>query len=500
MKKKFSLLLVLVILLGALSLPALAAKPGDEVSFTIPFSHANLLFSIQVNYSLSSGLSLVSVTSAEMSMTAGAASAIGFTLTGVKSGNIVLKVKVLDTAAAKETVSITKVEGAWGGNPGDKGAIGTPIVHTIDVELPPALDEWGEWVVTVEPTCLVTGIRTRVHKTDPTQKETETIPALGHDWSIWIESIPATCLTDGEKERVCKRDATHTEAEDIKALGHDWGEWVEITPATCLTDGMAEMVCKRDSTHAETEIIPALGHDWGEWVEITPATCLADGMAEMVCKRDSTHAETELLPALGHDAGKWVITKKPARTEEGARELRCTRDGALLKTEIMPMVTTVFYPNNTMCIMGLRLRDIAPDATKQWYMVTPLDISQDGEQTFPLVASNLYKVGTATITVQEGQLTVTCETLKGVTVHSEYLAIYPDLETAVEQDAAGLGGESLKLGEPISIADTLSGDTSVLLLLVSQVSYDSDVKGLYRFSPYIPENKDALEQMRQMIP
>jgi hypothetical protein len=177
--------------------------------------------------------------------------------------------------------------------------------------------------------------------------------------------------------------------------------------------------------------------------------------------------------------------------------------GALPETEDIPDIPVIplptVYPNNTMCIMGPRLRDIAPGSTDKWYMVTPVDISQEGEQTFPLVASNIYRVGTATVAVKEGQLTVTYKTLKGVTVHSEHLAIYPDLETAVKQNAAGLDGVSFKPGEPISIADDLAGDTSVLLLMCNRVTYDTDVNGLSVFRPGADDVKDVLEQMQEMI-
>ncbi len=173
--------------------------------------------------------------------------------------------------------------------------------------------------------------------------------------------------------------------------------------------------------------------------------------------------------------------------------------GALPETEEKPVPKVGVYPNNTMCIMGPRLRDIAPGSTDKWYMVTPVDISQEGEQTFPLVASNIYRVGTATVAVKEGQLTVTYKTLKGVTVHSEHLAIYPDLETAVKQNAAGLDGVSFKPGEPISIADDLAGDTSVLLLMCNRVTYDTDVNGLSVFRPGADDVKDVLEQMQEMI-
>ena len=173
------------------------------------------------------------------------------------------------------------------------------------------------------------------------------------------------------------------------------------------------------------------------------------------------------------------------------------------ETEDIPDIPDIplptVYPNNTMCIMGPRLRDIAPGSTDKWYMVTPVDISQDGEQVFPLVASNMYCVGAAIVAVKDGQLTVSYQTLDGITVHSEYLAIYPDIEAAVADNAADLGGESLKFGEPISIADTLAGDNSVLLLMCNNVTYNTDVKGLCRFYSSAPNIKDLFEHMQKII-
>jgi hypothetical protein len=163
----------------------------------------------------------------------------------------------------------------------------------------------------------------------------------------------------------------------------------------------------------------------------------------------------------------------------------------------VPKVKT--FPNSNMCIMGLRLRDLAPKTTDKWYMLTPVDLSQDGEKTYPLVGSATYRLGTATVAVKEGRLTVNYETLKGVTVHSESLAVYPDLETAVKQNAANLGGVSLKPGEPISIADDLSGDTNVVLVMRNKVTFNTGIKGLSRFYPGAPDVRDVLKQMREMI-
>ena len=79
--------------------------------------------------------------------------------------------------------------------------------------------------------------------------------------------------------------------------------------------------------------------------------------------------------------------------------------GALSETEENPRACGVSQQHDVH--HEARLRDLAPESTDKWYMVTPVDLSQEGEQTFPLVASNIYRVGTATVAVKEEQLTVT---------------------------------------------------------------------------------------------
>ncbi|NLJ65190.1 MAG: hypothetical protein GX337_07355 [Christensenellaceae bacterium] len=192
-----------------------------------------------------------------------------------------------------------------------------------------------------------------------------------------------------------------------------------------------------------------------------------------------------------------IIVDAPTRGALPETEIDASETEDIPDIPDIPLPTV--YPNNTMCIMGPRLRDIAPGSTDKWYMVTPVDISQDGEQVFPLVASNMYCVGAAIVAVKDGQLTVSYQTLDGITVHSEYLAIYPDIEAAVADNATELGGESLKFGKPISIADDLAGNTSVLLLMCNNVTYNTDVKGLCRFYSSAPNIKDLFEHMQDII-
>ncbi|NLJ65189.1 MAG: hypothetical protein GX337_07350 [Christensenellaceae bacterium] len=201
---------------------------------------------------------------------------------------------------------------------------------------------------------------------------------------------------------------------------------------------------------------------------------------------------------VGTDTTHVIIVDAPTRGALPETEIDASETEDIPDIPDIPLPTV--YPNNTMCIMGPRLRDIAQGSTDKWYMVTPVDISQDGERVFPLVASNMYCVGAAIVAVKDGQLTVSYQTLEGVTVHSEYFAIYPDIEAAVADNAAELGGESLKFGKPISIADDLAGgNTSVLLLMCNSVTYDTDVKGLCRFYYGAPDVKNLFEHMQEII-
>ncbi|HHU01775.1 MAG TPA: hypothetical protein GXZ91_01380 [Christensenellaceae bacterium] len=231
-------------------------------------------------------------------------------------------------------------------------------------------------------------------------------------------------------------------------------------------------------------------------------------MLEILVKDSATRIETvqvtnvqgiweDDVAAIGKPVLRTVIVDLPLRGALPETEIDASETEDIPDIPDIPLPTV--YPNNTMCIMGPRLRDIAPGSTDKWYMVTPVDISQDGEQVFPLVASNMYCVGAAIVAVKDGQLTVSYQTLEGVTVHSEYLAIYPDIDAAVADNAAELGGESLKFGKPISIADDLAGDTSMLLLMCNSVTYDTDVKGLCRFYYGAPDVKNLFEHMQEII-
>lgn len=67
-----------------------------------------------------------------------------------------------------------------------------------------------------------------------------------------------------------------------------------------------------------------------------------------------------------------------------------------------------WYPDNTMGVAGISLRD--KGITDKWYNVVPVDLTTNGIYEIPMVASNMFQIGIASVAVQDGQATVTYET------------------------------------------------------------------------------------------
>ncbi|MCL2193080.1 MAG: InlB B-repeat-containing protein [Treponema sp.] len=78
----------------------------------------------------------------------------------------------------------------------------------------------------------------------------------GHDWGEWVVTIPPTCTEQGIETRICLH-CGNTETRPVDALGHDWGEWVVTIPPTSTTEGEETRVCARCGD-TETRLIPPL--------------------------------------------------------------------------------------------------------------------------------------------------------------------------------------------------------------------------------------------------
>ncbi len=244
----------------------------------------------------------------------------------------------------------------------------------------------GEWIVTSEPTCTLSGLETyECNVCD--YVTTREIPALGHDlvhheakaptctevgWNAYDEcarcgyttyqEIPAlghtegetvienvvapTCETDGSHDEVvyctvCGAELSRVTVTDPKT-GHDWDDGTVTTAPTCTETGIKTYTCQNDPSHTYTETIPALGHTEGETVieNVVAPTCETDGSHDEVVYCTVCGAELSRVtvtdPKTGHDWDDGTVTTAPTCTETGIKTYTCQNDPSHTYTETIP--------------------------------------------------------------------------------------------------------------------------------------------------------------------
>lgn len=70
----------------------------------------------------------------------------------------------------------------------------------------------------------------------------------------------------------------------------------------------------------------------------------------------------------------------------------------------------MWYPDNTMGVAGISLRE--KGITDKWYNVVPVDLTTNGIYEIPMIASNMFQIGTVSVAVEDGNATVTYNTTK----------------------------------------------------------------------------------------
>ena len=370
--------------------------------------------------------------------------------------------------------------------------------ETRDVDIDPDAHDWNDWVTTKEPQVGVAGEKTRTCKLNGEHKETQPIsPLCDHEWGQWTSTKAATCTEKGEEKRTCNKCSdTETRETEINPDAHDWGDWAKTKAATCTEPGEETRVCKRDETHKETretEKDPK-NHDWGEWKETKAATCTEKGEETRVCKRDETHKETretEINPD-AHDWGEWVDSEN----HPGHMERRCKNNDAHVEYD-PPLQVSDWRRSQTVSSLGIRFRDIAPNLTKEWDMFTPIDLSVDGVQVIDLIAANITKVGTVTVKVESGTVTVNYKVAYPAVENDMAFTILPNLASVTDVNIKNL--KTYSFGKEISIADELDGDTRVLLYVSGHVDYDFKDERNELFIPHSDSYQQLAEQLREIM-
>lgn len=178
--------------------------------------------------------------------------------------------------------------------------------------------DYGEWFVSLEPTCTKEGIESRICSVCK-KNESRFTAMLEHSYSSDVKA--PTCIETGYTTYICT-DCGHTYKGDVKdALGHSFGEWTTVKAPTCKEKGeeIRECsVCNRTET-AETEITD---HNY-VYTEEDP-TCLTEGYIGYKCTYCSDYYIVEKIDALGHSFGEWTTEKEPTCKEEGVKSRVCS--------------------------------------------------------------------------------------------------------------------------------------------------------------------------------
>ena len=148
------------------------------------------------------------------------------------------------------------------------------------------------------------------------------------------------------------------------------------------------------------------------------------------------------------------------------------------------------------------MRELCPELTDKWYTVVPVDLTRQGTQVYELVASNLFVIGRAAVTVDGDSVTVVCGLAEGNGyMKDECLRWFTGLEeiTAAYLEAPERGAA---FGEAVSIERDLKGQDTALLFICNTVTYSQPYAGeafLQRYWPNTPRRIEARESMNSIL-
>ena len=236
-------------------------------------------------------------------------------------------------------------------------AYGNAAVHT-----------WNAGVVTSQPSCTGTGVKTftcTVSGCGATY--TETVSANGHTMQE-ILAKAATCLAAGNNKyykcTVCNKYYTTEDgaaettpaAQTISQKAHSYTGEVRtngdgthsfkcvngcneyggaascsyedaVTPASCTAQGFTTHTCTVCGYNYKDTYTDMTAHVYSVYVsEVTPADCEANATATYKCENcDATTVKEVPDTKLGHDFGEWTVTSE-AKCETAGEETRyCSR-------------------------------------------------------------------------------------------------------------------------------------------------------------------------------
>ena len=165
---------------------------------------------------------------------------------------------------------------------------------------------------------------------------------------------------------------------------------------------------------------------------------------------------------------KAVYDGKVWRDSETGEELGWGTDYSWLVEDYEPEFK---WYKNTVCLLGLPIRDLKPSLTDKWYTIVPVDLTHDATYTYPMIAGSIYYLGECQVTVKDGQVTTDFSLPEGLCWDEkhclQWFTSLDDITTDFLNNPVG----AHTFGQPVSIANDLKGQDVALLFICNQAEY-----------------------------
>jgi hypothetical protein len=163
-----------------------------------------------------------------------------------------------------------------------------------------------------------------------------TVTVTGHNFGEWTVSVAPTCQDEGVETRVCK-SCKKTQERTLDTVDHNWQKFYTVDEEpTCTDIGVAYIYCDDCDETCDTYYIPATEHCFGASEIIDYADCETDGLVVRMCKYcDET--EEIVIPALGHCwTDEKVVDLEPTNDSYGQKSYHCLYCDATYDEEEIP--------------------------------------------------------------------------------------------------------------------------------------------------------------------
>lgn len=153
------------------------------------------------------------------------------------------------------------------------------------------------------------------------------------------------------------------------------------------------------------------------------------------------------------------------------------------------------YPNNTMCVAGLSLREMYPGLTDRWYHILPVDLTKEGVFRYRNVVSNMYFMGYTEVTVKDGKVTVDYAIPYGnVTPEQNCLAWFTSVDEITHEFLEN-PTSSFRFGVPVDIQQDLKGQNIAILFICNRISYQIPLNSRNLFPAMYSPNQDEMKSL-----